>query len=219
MSQNEAAIFDAKNPASPLSIITAQIALLLMDYHNLLISRGGDQATDTVLKAKTMREWAAANGALIIHCLVDMKQAILPSFKSAARFKVMAEMMNSQPDIANEYPDIAYTAGSGEYLVTRSAGYGSALKCSGLRELLGARIVKSIILCGISTSGCVLSTARAAGDDEYIVTVIEDACMDPVPGLHDTLIQRVLPSQVHIATAVEFQEHWNKGKWNETAMV
>lgn len=86
------------------------------------------------------------------------------------------------------------------------------LKSHGLMALLNTRGIKSLVLCGVSTSGCVLSTARAAGDDEFIVTVIEDACMDPVPGLHDTLIQKVLPSQVHLTTAAEFQVQWDKVK-------
>lgn len=162
-----------------------------------------------------MREWAAANGVLIVHCLVDMKQSILPSFKSAARFKVMAEMLSALPNLADEHPDIVYNADPGEYLMTRPAGYISALKSTGLQGFLRARMIRSIVLCGISTSGCVLSTARAAGDEAYNVTVIEDACVDPVPGLHDVLIQKVLPSQAHIATTEEFQEQWSKANGGE----
>lgn len=209
MEQREAVIFDGKNPASPLSVAAEQTALLLMDYHNVVISRGGDQAVAAIVKAKSMREWAARNGVLVIHCLVNIKKTILPSFKSAARFKVMAAMTDAKPEVADEYSAIAFNAGSGEYMFTRSPGYVSTLKSDGLGELLSARGIKSLVLCGISTSGCVLSTARAAGDEEYIVTVIEDACMDPAPGLHNALVREVLPSQAHITTAVEFQEQWD----------
>jgi nicotinamidase-related amidase len=159
-----------------------------------------------------MRNWAAINGVLVVHCLVDIKQTILPSFKSAARFKIMAAMMDTQPSAADEHPDVAFNAADREHMVTRHPGYISAPKSQGLGPLLSARGIKSLILCGLSTSGCVLSTARAAGDDGYIVTVVEDAWMDPVPGLHGTLIQNVLPSQAHITTAAGFQEQWNNVK-------
>jgi hypothetical protein len=89
MAQNEAAIFDAQNPASPLSVGAAQTALLLMDYHSILIARGGEPADAAIVKAKSMRDWAIAKGFIVIHCLIDLHQSILPSFKSAARFKQM----------------------------------------------------------------------------------------------------------------------------------
>lgn len=210
MAQNVAAIFDADNPASPLSATAAQTALFLMDYHNFLLSRGGDQAAAAVLKAKSMREWATTNGVMIVHCLVDMQQASLPTSKGTARFKIIAETLAAQPSMAEEHPHIAYNAASGEHMVSRRPGCISALKSPGLEALLSTHGVKSVILCGIATSGCVLSTARAAGDDGYIVTVIEDACSDPGPGLHAALVQKVLPSQAHVATVMEFQEQWSK---------
>lgn len=93
------------------------------------------------------------------------------------------------------------------------------LKSQGLESLPSSHDTKSVVLCGISTSGCVLSTARAAADDGYIVTVIEDACSDPVAGLHDVLVQKVLPSQAHVATAEEFQEQWKNAKGNVTGLT
>jgi nicotinamidase-related amidase len=138
----------------------------------------------------------------------------------------MVVMMDNQPNMYDEHPDIAFNGSFEESVVKRPAGYISVLKSHSpelvrsstlvpprsLEQILSSREIKSLVLCGVSTSGCVLSTARAAGDEEFIVTIIEDACMDPVPGLHDTLIQKVLPSQAHITTVSEFQEQWDKVK-------
>ncbi|CAM6083245.1 unnamed protein product [Calypogeia fissa] len=211
MAHHEAAILDPNNSASPLSITAERTALLLMDYHNTFIGLGGEAAFAAVKQGKSMRDWASANGVLVVHCLVDMKQPILSSFKGAHRFKQLAARMNmqEQPDAANEHKDIAFDSTKGEFMFTRPPGYISVLKSPDLGPLLRSKGIKSVLLCGVSTSGCVLSTARGAGDDEYIVTVIEDACMDRVPGLHETLIQKVLPSQAHVTTAVEFQEQWH----------
>ncbi|EXJ85486.1 hypothetical protein A1O1_05850 [Capronia coronata CBS 617.96] len=66
----------------------------------------------------------------------------------------------------------------------------------------------SLILCGITTSGTVLSTARAATDRGFIVTVVEDACFDLVPGLHAMLVTHVLPTTAHVATSGEIRDAW-----------
>ena len=53
-----------------------------------------------------------------------------------------------------------------------------------------------------------LSTARAATDQGFIVTVVEDACFDPVPGLHGMLCAHALPMTAHVATAGEIRDAW-----------
>ena len=212
-STREPAIFDAQNPASPLSVASKHTALLLMDYHSIFVMRGGEEAAAAVAKAQSMREWATAHGILVVHCLVDLQQDTFPSSKSASRLKAMRAMLESSPTAADEYAAVAFDASADdERMVTRRPGYFSALKSRELGPLLGARRIASLILCGVSTSGCVLSTARAAGDEEYVVTVIEDACMDPTPGLHDTLVKSVLLSQAHVAMAGDFQEQWKNAK-------
>jgi nicotinamidase-related amidase len=72
-------------------------------------------------------------------------------------------MMENQPHMYDEHPEIAFNASFEEIAVTRPAGYISVLKSQDLESWLRYREVKSLVLCGISTSGCVLSTARAAG--------------------------------------------------------
>lgn len=95
-----------------------------------------------------------------------------------------------------------------ETTVLRQPGLVSALESQGLMETLRARGIKSLILCGIATSGCVLSTARAATDRGFIVTVVEDACFDPVPGLHAMLVRHVLSTTAHVATSGEVKDAW-----------
>ena len=82
------------------------------------------------------------------------------------------------------------------------------LLAAGLKDELEARQVRSLIMCGLSTSGCVLSTVRAATDAGYIVTVVEDACADPVEGMHELLMRHALASTAHVATASEIWGAW-----------
>jgi nicotinamidase-related amidase len=109
--------------------------------------------------------------------------------------------------------------GSGEHLVTRLAGPILVLKSLGLDALLSRHGIKSAILCGISTSACVIRMARVAGDDGYILVVIEDACLDPVLKLHDFFVQNVLPLQAHVATAENSQEEWSNANGNVAAIA
>ncbi|TAQ84887.1 hypothetical protein B7494_g6787 [Chlorociboria aeruginascens] len=205
---SDLAILDSSNPASPLSVNASHTALLLVDYHNLIVSMCGPAALPAIVKANSMREWAAAKKIPIYHCLIDLEVPISPTFKAADRFKNIVAAVAANPVIAEEHVGIAPK--EGEHIVKRIPGYTSALKSVGLIPALEAQGVKSLIISGISTSNCVISTARAGSNSDYIVTVVEDACFDPVEGLQDTLVKNVFPSGAHVVKAEEFQQQWDK---------
>ena len=73
-----------------------------------------------------------------------------------------------------------------------------------LPTLLHARDVETLILCGLSTSGVVLSTIRHAADADYNIVVLEDACADHDPEVHRMLMTKVFPSQAEIMTVQNF---------------
>ncbi len=49
----------------------------------------------------------------------------------------------------------------------------------------------TLVLAGVSTSGCILSTARWAYDAGYHLVVVTDACADPHPDVHAALTEPV----------------------------
>jgi len=61
-----------------------------------------------------------------------------------------------------------------------------------------------LVLAGISTSGVVLSTVRAAADLDFGLTVLADACFDGDPEVHRVLVEKVFPRQASVTTAVEW---------------
>jgi nicotinamidase-related amidase len=63
----------------------------------------------------------------------------------------------------------------------------SAFATTSLDELLRQAGIGHLIIAGVATSGCVLSTARWAVDTGYRVTVCADACADPDPAAHAAL--------------------------------
>lgn len=133
----------------------------------------------------------------MVYCLVDLKQDIPTFAKSRDRLRALAASLIAEPSAIDEHDEVpSNKACYNKYLFYRTPGYVSALKSQGLVDFLAQRRIQSLLLYRL-TSGCVLSTARAACHEGFIVTVIADACKDPVPGLHDSLVHYVLPMQAH----------------------
>jgi nicotinamidase-related amidase len=67
--------------------------------------------------------------------------------------------------------------------------------------LLRANDIRHLVLCGIATSGVVLSTLREAADKDYALTVLSDLCADRDPEVHRVLLEKVFPRQATVVTA------------------
>jgi nicotinamidase-related amidase len=74
----------------------------------------------------------------------------------------------------------------------------SAFAGSDLEIILRSLGVENVVLCGIATSGVVLSTTREAADKDYKITVLSDCCADPDQEVHKVLIEKVLSAQAHV---------------------
>ena len=67
----------------------------------------------------------------------------------------------------------------------------SAFLSTNLDVLLRQLGVRSLITTGVVTSGCVESTVRDACDLDYEVLLVEDACADRTPQLHEDTMRRL----------------------------
>jgi nicotinamidase-related amidase len=67
-----------------------------------------------------------------------------------------------------------------------------------LATVLRSKNVDTLLLFGVATSGCVLSTVRHASDLDYRLTIVEDLCADLDQDLHDILIRKIFPGQTTI---------------------
>ena len=79
-----------------------------------------------------------------------------------------------------------------------------AFSTTGLDVILRGMGRDILVLIGISTRGCVLSTARWASDINYSVMVVSDACDNPDPEVHRILVEKVLPMTATVLTTREF---------------
>jgi nicotinamidase-related amidase len=73
-----------------------------------------------------------------------------------------------------------------------------------LDEVLKKQSIKTLVLLGIRTSGCILSTVRWAADIDYQLIVLSDCCADPDTEVHHVLMEKIFPRQASVTTAEEF---------------
>lgn len=205
--------FDPKDKTSPAYYGPSQTALLLLDFHSFLIEKAlpGDVGQKAVQNASKLRDWAKSKGILVIHGLVDAKGTPLLTCKDQAVFANVAKMF-SENNASNEPVALTKDSTEDEPTFLRVPGYVSALKSAGLPHLLMTKGITSLLICSISTSGCVLRTAAAATDAEFVVTVTEDRCADPDQEVHDMLVKNVMPNRSYVSTAVGFMEGYEKAK-------
>jgi nicotinamidase-related amidase len=83
----------------------------------------------------------------------------------------------------------------------------SAFAGSDLDTVLRARGIEALVLCGIATSGCVLSTLRQAADLDFELTVLSDGCLDDDDEVHRVLCEKVFPPQADVVSV----EAWISG--------
>ena len=115
------------------------------------------------------------------------------------------EAFDERPEFAA--PTRGSAGHSNEETVTRAPGVVSAIKSRDMMHFLRDRWhVEHLVIGGISTSGCVLSTVQEAADLNFLVTVVEDACFDPDPGVHQFVLDHVIPMTAHV---VDQQRDWS----------
>jgi len=90
----------------------------------------------------------------------------------------------------------------GEVTVTKCRS--SAFHATELKTILQVKGINKLVLFGIRTSGCALSTVRQAADMDYDITVISDCCADTDEETHQVLMQKIFPQQTSVLTTEEF---------------
>jgi nicotinamidase-related amidase len=168
-------------------------ALLVMDVQNSIVERFADA---TVLD-RAAAAIAAARGAgvPVIYVRVAFRPGhpeVSPRNKSFAALRDGGGLADD--DATAIHPAVAPEPG--EVVVTKRRV--SAFAGSDLDVVLRAGAVEELVLCGIATSGVVLSTLRAAADLDYGLTVLSDACTDGDPEVHRVLMDKVFPRQAEV---------------------
>lgn len=179
--------------------------LILMDFQRGIVDgaeRSGALAVEAAARALTA---ARDRGMPVVHVRVAFRPGypeIPPANRAFAPIREAGESMTEASPLTAIVPELAPLPG--EPVVTkRRIG---AFSGSDLDVVLRGLRADHLVLAGITTSGVVLSTVRYAGDLDYGLTVLFDACADHDPEVHRVLLRKVIPRQARVVTIDEWAD-------------
>lgn len=192
-----------------MSDTDANTALLIMDMQVEIVSRYA-QAADILPSVNTAIAGAHAAGIPVIYVAVAFRAGnpemsprnkIFRPRPASSPAPIPPTSMEIHPAIAPQPADIL--------VIKRRV---SAFSGSDLEVVLRAQDITHLVLCGVSTSGVVLSTLREAADKDYQLTVLADCCADRDEEVHRVLLSKVFPMQADVLQARDWTAHLKSGK-------
>ncbi|MFD2331013.1 cysteine hydrolase family protein [Cohnella sp. GCM10020058] len=185
---------------------TGRTALLVMDMQQSIVARYA-MDEERWLPFRTAVRAAREHGVQVIYIRLAFREGYPEVHPGNKMFAGIAQYSGATfADAGTQILDEVRPE-PGEPVVTKIRV--SAFAGSGLDVLLRARGIDSLVLCGISTSGVVLSTLREAADRDFTLSVLSDACLDADPEVHRVLTEKVFPRQADVLTAGEWAHGLN----------
>jgi nicotinamidase-related amidase len=183
----------------------AHTAVLSMDCQAGIVSIYTREAKDAFLaRVASVLHHARARGMTIIHVQVGFRPGLPEISSRNALFAAIKSSEQHQQlfrDPLGAFPP-AIAPQANEIVITKHRI--SAFAGTDLAMILRANNIDTLVLCGIATSGVVLSTLTEAADADYRLAVIGDCCADLDSALHDCLIQRLFPKRGSVLSAEDF---------------
>lgn len=180
-------------------------ALLLLDFQVEVVEMlAGGGSRNAVEKARLALGAARSTGMPIVFVKVAYRAAHVDASRRNKRVAMLREQGRLAEGSAGASIVPELEPREHEPVVVKRRV--SALAHTDLQALLSALEVGTLVLCGLSTSGAVLSTLRQAADADYRIVVLSDACADGDAEVHALLNAKVFPSQATVMTVAQFTE-------------
>ena len=192
-----------------MSDMQHKMALLVMDMQVGIVSRYA-QAGDVLTPVRTAITAARAASIPVIYVAVafrpgypevSSRNKAFSAIKQQSSLSASTTTMEIHPAIAPLPTDI---------VVTKRRV--SAFSGSDLEVVLRAQDIFHLVLCGIATSGVVLSTLREAADKDYQLTVLADCCSDNDEEVQRVLLSKVFPRQAEVLQVEAWRAKLNSGE-------
>jgi nicotinamidase-related amidase len=180
-----------------VTIDSDRSALLVMDFQVPIVERFAT-GQDALLSATAAAiDAARRNNLRVIYVVVGFRPGlpeIGPRNKSFSRLKASGGFSTDiHTRLAPAADDVIVT----KHRVSAFAG-------TDLDMILRAHDIDTLVLCGIATSGVVLSTLRYAADADYRIIVLRDCCSDQDGDVHGCLMDKVFPRQADVIDSTAF---------------
>ncbi len=187
-----------------LTLDRKHTALMIMDFQNAIVSSAVEKHPDLLDKTAAVLAAARAADMPIIYIVVSFREGypeINPRNRIFSAIRGSGRMLAGSPG-TEVHPQVGPRSGDIVLAKHRVGAFSTAP----LETILRAQGITSLVLCGISTSGVVLSTVRWAADMDYDLIVVEDCCADNDDEVHRVLNQKVFPRQARVVSASEVIE-------------
>jgi nicotinamidase-related amidase len=177
-------------------------ALLVMDVQNGIVERVAGQSAQLLATLGTATAAARDHGITVVYVRVAFRDGAVEVSPRNRAFSALAgaTSMGVEDAATQVHPGVA--PHGGDVVVVKKRV--SAFTGSDLEVVLRATDVSSLVLCGIATSGVVLSTLRQAADLDFDLTVLADGCADADPEVHRVLLEKVFPRQAAVVTTADW---------------
>ena len=175
--------------------------LLVMDVQQGIVERFGDDDRYLARVADAISA-ARAAGMAVIYVTVVFRSGhpeISARNQSFAAIAGSGRFVDGDP-AARIHPAVA--PAPGDVVVTKRRV--SAFTGSDLEVVLRSLGADTLVLCGISTSGVVLSTLRQAAYLDYQLVVLSDGCLDGDLEVHRVLVEKVFPRQAAVRSVAQW---------------
>ena len=173
--------------------------MLIMDVQAGILDRVADKA-GFLERVRTVIDAAHNFQVPVIYVVVGFRPGMPEINKGNKMFSGIRDMGDATKGCIEPKP--AIEPADGDIVVTKRRV--SAFSGSDLDVILCAKEIKDLVLCGIATSGVVLSTIREAADKDFGLTVLSDLCSDTDQEVHSLLLNRVFPRQADVMTGEEW---------------
>jgi nicotinamidase-related amidase len=186
------------------------MALLVMDVQVGIVTRYA-QTGDILTPISTAIAAARAASIPVIYVAVDFRPGypeISPRNKTFSTVKQRQASLSAPLTTMEIHPAIAPQPA--DIVVTKRRV--SAFSGSDLEVVLRAQDISHLVLCGIATSGVVLSTLREAADKDYQLTVLADCCVDNDEEVQRVLLSKVFPRQAEVVQVEAWRAMLNPGE-------
>jgi nicotinamidase-related amidase len=189
--------------ADQLSIERDKTAVVIMDYQSDIV--GGypeDVRNELLARASKVLTKARREGIPVIYVVVRFREGYpeISSRDEARRgIRQSGRLVEGTPG-AEILPEVAPQPGEVVVAKRRTGPFST----TDLNAILNAKGIETLVLMGVSTSGCVLSAVRWAADIDYRLIVIADCCADRDDEVQRVLTEKVFPRQATVVNSDEF---------------
>ncbi|MFC1989874.1 cysteine hydrolase [Chloroflexota bacterium] len=186
-----------------LSLEQGKTAILIMDYQNDIVGTYPDDIRNELLtRASRVLAIARQKGISVIYVVVRFREGYPEVSPSDIARKGIRESGRLREGTSGAEIHSAVAPLTGEVVVTKRRT--GPFSTTDLVAVLNAKGITTLVLMGVSTSGCVLTTVRWAADIDYRVIVLANCCADRDEEVHRLLTEKVFPRQATVITSEEF---------------